>query len=53
VTISADRVLIIVVTAIALVGLEIFMGRSKMGKAMRATAQDREAASFMGSRSTA
>jgi len=48
VTIGADRVLIIVVTAVALIGLEIFMGRSRMGKAMRATAQDREAASFMG-----
>ena len=48
VTIGADRILIIVVTAVALVGLEIFMGRSKLGKAMRATSQDREAASYMG-----
>jgi branched-chain amino acid transport system permease protein len=48
VTIGADRILIIVVTAIALIVLEIFMSRSKMGKAMRATSQDREAASFMG-----
>ena len=48
VTISASQVLIIVVTGVCLVGLEIFMGRSKLGKAMRATAQDREASSFMG-----
>jgi len=48
VTIGADRILIIVVTAVALVGLEVFMGRSRLGKAMRATSQDREAASFMG-----
>ncbi len=48
VTIGPDRILIIVVTIVTLIGLEIFMGRSKMGKAMRATAQDREAASFMG-----
>jgi branched-chain amino acid transport system permease protein len=48
VTIGADRMLIIVVTIVTLIGLEIFMGRSKMGKAMRATSQDREAASFMG-----
>ena len=40
--------MVVVVTVITLIGLEIFMGRSKMGKAMRATAQDREAASFMG-----
>jgi branched-chain amino acid transport system permease protein len=48
VTVSASRVVVVVVTVIALIGLEIFMNRSKMGKAMRATAQDREAASFMG-----
>lgn len=48
VTVSASRVVVVVVTIVALIGLEIFMGRSKMGKAMRATAQDREAASFMG-----
>jgi len=48
VTIAPERVLIILVTVIALVVLEIFMARSKAGKAMRALAQDREAASFMG-----
>ncbi|MHB1344081.1 MAG: branched-chain amino acid ABC transporter permease [Thermoleophilia bacterium] len=48
VTVSASRVVVVVVTIVTLIGLEIFMGRSKMGKAMRATAQDREAASFMG-----
>ncbi|MHB0980639.1 MAG: branched-chain amino acid ABC transporter permease [Thermoleophilia bacterium] len=48
VTVSAGRVVVVVVTVVALIGLEIFMGRTRMGKAMRATAQDREAASFMG-----
>lgn len=48
VTVSASRVVVVVVTVVALIGLEIFMGRTRMGKAMRATAQDREAASFMG-----
>ena len=40
---------VIVVTAISLmVGLDQFVSRSRMGKAMRATSQDREAAGLMG-----
>jgi len=47
-TIGANRIVIIVVTFVALIVLELFMARTKAGKAMRACAQDREAASFMG-----
>jgi branched-chain amino acid transport system permease protein len=40
---------VIVVTAITLmIGLDTFIGRSRVGKAMRATSQDREAAGLMG-----
>lgn len=47
-TISASRYVIIVVTVISLVALELFMNRTKQGRAMRACRWDREAASFMG-----
>ena len=40
---------IIVVTAISLmIGLDTYISRSRMGKAMRATSQDRDAAGLMG-----
>jgi branched-chain amino acid transport system permease protein len=48
VVISANRIVIIVTTFVALAALEIFMARAKAGRAMRACAQDREALSFMG-----
>lgn len=47
-TIAASRYVIIGVTIISLIVLEVFMARTKAGKAMRSCAQDREAASFMG-----
>ncbi len=47
-TISFIRVLVISVSVILMIGLDSFLRRSKTGKAMRATAQDREAAAFMG-----
>lgn len=47
-TIAPERVLVIVVTIAVLISLDVFISRSRLGKAMRATSQDREAASFMG-----
>jgi branched-chain amino acid transport system permease protein len=47
-TIPPERLLVIVVTAVCLVALDIFINRSRVGRAMRATSQDREAASYMG-----
>jgi branched-chain amino acid transport system permease protein len=37
-----------IVTVVLVVGLALFIDRSKLGKAMRATAQDRDAAQLMG-----
>jgi branched-chain amino acid transport system permease protein len=48
VTVSFVRVLVVVVAFGLMVGLEAFVLRTKWGKATRATAQDLEAATFMG-----
>src|SRR5262245_32019188 len=48
VTVSFVRVLVVVVALGLMVGLEAFVLRTKWGKATRATAQDLEAATFMG-----
>jgi branched-chain amino acid transport system permease protein len=42
------EVLIWVISVLLMLGLHVFVQRSKMGKAMRATAQDPEAARMMG-----
>jgi branched-chain amino acid transport system permease protein len=42
------EILIWVIAVVLMVGLHLFVQRSKMGKAMRATAQDPEAARMMG-----
>jgi branched-chain amino acid transport system permease protein len=42
------RILVVVLTAILCVALTIFIGRTTLGRAMRATAHDREAAAMMG-----
>ena len=48
VEIAAKQILVIVLAVVMMAGLQLFIYRTKMGKAMRATAQDREAAQLMG-----
>ena len=46
--ISSLQIIILVVSALLMVGLEIMIHRSRLGKAMRACSQDIEAAALMG-----
>ncbi len=48
VTIAAKQVLVIALAIVMMIALQLFVYRTKMGKAMRATAQDRDAAQLMG-----
>lgn len=43
-----QRLLLIAVSAVLMVGLNVFLSKAKIGKAMRAAAADRETASAMG-----
>lgn len=47
-TIGAKDLLVIGISIVLMVGLALFVDRSRLGKAMRATAQDRDAALLMG-----
>jgi branched-chain amino acid transport system permease protein len=47
-SVSYISLLIFVITVILLVALQLFIGRTRLGRAMRSTAQDREAAQLMG-----
>ncbi|MBI4492877.1 MAG: branched-chain amino acid ABC transporter permease [Chloroflexi bacterium] len=48
VTFTLKDLLVILITVPLIVGLQLFVQRTRLGKAMRATAQDREAAQIMG-----
>ena len=47
-TIGVKDIFVIVVAIALMVGLSLFVERSRLGKAMRATSQDRDAAELMG-----
>ncbi len=48
VTIGLKDIIVILSAVVLVIALTLFIGRSKLGKAMRATAQDRDAAQLMG-----
>jgi branched-chain amino acid transport system permease protein len=46
--IAAKQILVIVLAIVMMIALQLFIYNTRMGKAMRATAQDRDAAQLMG-----
>ncbi len=47
-SIGALNIFMVVVAIVLMVALQLFVGRTRLGRAMRSTAQDREAAELMG-----
>lgn len=47
-TITAEAVVTIIACIVIMVGLSLFTGKTKMGKAMRAVSEDKDAAQLMG-----
>ena len=48
VSVGVKDIIVVVIAILLVILLTLFVGRSKLGKAMRATAQDRDAAQLMG-----
>jgi branched-chain amino acid transport system permease protein len=48
VTINSVNILVLVVAVLLMIGLQLLVTRTRIGRAMRAVAQDREAAALMG-----
>jgi branched-chain amino acid transport system permease protein len=46
--IATKQIIVVVLAVVMMIGLQAFVQNTKMGKAMRATAQDRDAAQLMG-----
>jgi branched-chain amino acid transport system permease protein len=46
--VSAQQFFVVALAVVAMVGLQLYVGRTRAGRAMRAVAQDRQAASLMG-----
>jgi branched-chain amino acid transport system permease protein len=47
-TVGVKEIIVFVTSVVLMIGLALFVDRSRLGKAMRATAQDRDAALLMG-----
>jgi branched-chain amino acid transport system permease protein len=48
VTVATKQILVVVLAVVMMLVLQVFIYRTRLGKAMRATAQDRDAAQLMG-----
>jgi branched-chain amino acid transport system permease protein len=48
VTVATKQIIVVLLAVLMMLGLQVFIYRTRLGKAMRATAQDREAAQLMG-----